>query len=88
MLTRRHRHVNSSASAPLKTTTIAVMKVSDVVVVLVGPELLFLIYKCCFWAFFAQGRDSKKLPAELTLAQRGSVNDGPVGLEVAPPSMF
>ena len=40
------------------------------------------------WRFFARGRDAKLLPAELTLAERGSVIDGPVGPKVAPPSMF
>ena len=38
--------------------------------------------------FFAQGRDAKRLRAELTLVQRGSVSDDPVGPEVAPPSVF
>ena len=49
---RRCAHINSSASAPLNATKIAVMKVSDVEVVRVRPELLFLIYKCCFFTCF------------------------------------
>ena len=75
----------SSASTPLNTTNIAVMKVSHVVVVMVGPELLFSIYKCC--GFFLWGSSAKRLRAELTLAQCGSIN-GPAGLEVAPSSVF
>ena len=46
---------------------------------MVGPELLFVVYK---WVFLA-----KRLRAELTLAQRGSVN-GLAGPEVVPPSVF
>ena len=46
VLTCQHRQFNSSASVPLNATKIAVMKVSDVEVVRVGPELLFSIYKC------------------------------------------
>ena len=47
-----YRHINFSAGAPLNATKIAVMKVSHVEVVRVGPELLFLVHKCCFLAFF------------------------------------
>ena len=46
VLTRRHRHINSSASTPLNATNIAEMKVSHH-----GLELLFWIYKCCFLEF-------------------------------------
>ena len=38
-----------------------------------------------FGHLFARGRDAKRLRAELTLAQCGSVGVGP---EVAPPSVF
>ena len=93
VLTRRYRHTNSSASVPLNATKIAVMKVSGVGVVRVGPELLFWInkynFKCGFLGIcFARGRDAKRLGAELTLPQCGSVSDGLVGPEVAPPSGF
>ena len=55
---------------------------------MVGPELLIVIYKCCFfWRIFARGSSAKQLRAELTLAQRGSVN-GPAGPEVAPPCVL
>ena len=54
---------------------------------MVGPELLFLICKSCFLAFFARGSLAKWLRSELTIAQRGSVN-GAAGLKVAPPSVF
>ena len=36
--TRRHTHINSSASAPLKATKIAVMNVSHLGVTVVGSE--------------------------------------------------
>ena len=49
VLTRRHRHSNSSASAPPNATKNAEMKVSQPGLVIVGPELLFSIYK---WFFF------------------------------------
>ena len=51
VLTRRHRHINSSASTPPNATKIAEMKVSHHGLEIVGPELLFLIYKCCFLEF-------------------------------------
>ena len=47
-----YRHINFSAGAPLNATKIAVMKASHVEVVRVGPELLFLVHKCCFLTFF------------------------------------
>ena len=75
--------MNSSTNATLNATKIGVMKVGDVEVVKVGPELLFLIYKCVFF-----GIDAKRLRVELTLAQCGSVSDGPVGPEVAPRSVL
>ena len=49
VLTRRHRHINSSASTPPDATKIAEMKVSHHGLEIVGPELLFSIYKCCFF---------------------------------------
>ena len=56
VLTRRYRHTNSSTSMPLNATKIAVMKVSGVGVVRVGPELLFWInisiINVVFLAFF------------------------------------
>ena len=55
VLTRRQRQINFYASTPLNATKIAVMNVSDVEVVRVGPELLFSIYKCCFLAFWREG---------------------------------
>ena len=51
VVTRRHRHSNSSASTPPNATKIAEMKVSQHGLVIVGPELLFSIYKCCFLEF-------------------------------------
>ena len=51
VLTRRHRHINSSASTPPNATKIAKMKVSHHWLEIVGPELLFSIYKCCFLEF-------------------------------------
>ena len=51
VLTRRHRHINSSASTPPNATKIAEMKVSHLGLEIVGPELLFSIYKCCFLEF-------------------------------------
>ena len=51
----------------MNATKVAVMKASDVEVVTVGPELLFLIHKC---RFLVRDRDAERLPAELTLAQR------------------
>ena len=51
VLTRRHRHINSSASTPPNATKIAEMKVSHHGLEIVGPELLFSIYKCCFLEF-------------------------------------
>ena len=51
VLTRRHRHSNSSASTPPNATKIAEMKVSQPGMVIVGPELLFSIYKL-LWVFF------------------------------------
>ena len=39
ILTCRHNIINSSASAPLNATKIAVKKVSDVDVCMLGPEL-------------------------------------------------
>ena len=75
VLPRRHTHLNSFGSAPLNATQIAVMKVSDVEVTKVGPELLFLIYKCCFLVIFARGRDTKRLRAELTVARSTALRD-------------
>ena len=51
VLTRRHRHINSSASTPPNATKIAEMKGSHHGLEIVGPELLFSIYKCCFLEF-------------------------------------
>ena len=51
VLTRRHIHSNSSASTPPNATKIAEMKDSHHGQVIVGPELLFSIYKCCFLEF-------------------------------------
>ena len=51
VLTRRHIHINSSASTPPNATKIAEMKDSHHGQVIVGPELLFSIYKCCFLEF-------------------------------------
>ena len=51
VLTRRHIHINSSASTPPNATKIDEMKDSHHGQVIVGPELLFSIYKCCFLEF-------------------------------------
>ena len=76
MLTRRHRHINSSASTPPNATNIADMKVSHNGLEIVGPELLFSIYKCCLLELFARGRDAKRMRAELTIAQSTDLHDG------------
>ena len=47
----RCERVNSSASTPPNATKIAEMKVSHHGLEIVGPELLFSIYKCCFLEF-------------------------------------
>ena len=39
-------------TSPLNATKISVMKVSHGGVVMFGPELLFLMYKCCFFGVF------------------------------------
>ena len=74
VLTRRHRHINFSASAPLNATE-KLVKVSHHGVVIVGPELLFSIYRCCFLEFFVRGRDAKRLRAEVTVAQSTDLQD-------------
>ena len=51
VLTRRHIHINSSASTLPNATKIAEMKDSHHGQVIVGPELQFSIYKCCFLEF-------------------------------------
>ena len=51
VLTRRHIHINSSASTTPNATKIAEMKDSHHGQVIAGPELLFSIYKCCFLEF-------------------------------------
>ena len=76
VLTRRHRHSNSSASTPPNATKIAEMKVSQPGLVIVGPELLFSIYKCFFFSLFARGSDAKRMRAELTLPQSTDLQDG------------
>ena len=52
VLTRRHIHINSSASTPPNATKIAEMKNSHHGQVIVGPELLCSIYKInvVFWS--------------------------------------
>ena len=49
VLTRRHRHINFSASTPPNATKIYEMKVSHHGLEIVGPELLFSIYKMLFF---------------------------------------
>ena len=49
---RRHKHINSSPSAQLNATQIAVMKGSHWRTWMVGPDILFSIYQCCFLAVF------------------------------------
>ena len=46
---------------------------------MVGPELIFSMYKMLF---FVRGRDAKRLTAELTLAQRGSVNGTACSMDI------
>ena len=70
VLIRRHRHNNSSASAPLTATNIALTNGSDVEVVRVGPKLSVSICN----VVFARSRDAERIRAELTLAQHGSVS--------------
>ena len=48
----RHKHINSFASAQLNATQIAVMKGSHWRVWMVGPDILFSTYQCCFLAVF------------------------------------
>ena len=50
VVTCRHTTINSPASVPLNAKKIAVKKVSDVDVVMFGPELYFSMYKCYFLA--------------------------------------
>ena len=76
VLTRRHRYSNSSVSTPPNATKIAEMKVSQPGLVIVGPELLFSIYKCFFFSLFARGSDAKRMRAELTLPQSTDLQDG------------
>ena len=52
------------------------MKVSQPGLVIVGPELLFSIYKCVFFSLFARGSDAKRMRAELTLPQSTDLQDG------------
>ena len=47
-----HTHINSSVSAPLNATKIAIMKGIHWWMPMVGPEFLFLIYKCWKKVFF------------------------------------
>ena len=54
VLTCRQNIINSSESAPLNATKIAVKKVSDLDVCMFGPEFNFLMYKCCFLAFLRE----------------------------------
>ena len=68
--------MNSSASTPPNATKIAEMKEIHHGQVIVGPELLFSIYKCCFLSLFARGSDAKRMRAELTLAQSTDLQDG------------
>ena len=76
VLTRRHRHSNSSASTPPNATKIAEMKVSQPGLVIVGPELLFSNFKCFFFSLFARGSDAKRMRAERTLPQSTDLQDG------------
>ena len=76
VVTRPHRHSNSSASTPPNATKIAEMKVSQPGLVIFGPELLFSIYKCFFFSLFARGSDAKRTRAELTLPQSTDLQDG------------
>ena len=69
VFTCRHIAINSLASAPLNATKIPMMKVSHGRVVMFGPELLFLMYKCWFMACFCARQCAQRLRAELTLAQ-------------------
>ena len=53
---------------------------------MVGPEILFSIYQCCFLAGFCAKwlHKAGSSPTNLTSARLGR----PAGPEVAPPSMF
>ena len=48
----RHKHINSFASAHLNASQIDVMKGSHWRKWMVGPEILFSIYQCCFLVVF------------------------------------
>ena len=77
---RRHKHINSSASAHLNATQIAVIKGRLWRIWMVGPEFFFLIYQCCFLAvFFARSGSIKRVLTQLTLPQRSCVGqpEGP-----------
>ena len=85
VFTCRHIAINSSVSAPLNATKIAVMKDSHGRVVMFGSELLFSMYKYCFLAcFFLREtvRTAAKSRTNLSTA------NGPIGPEAAPPSVF
>ena len=69
VLTCRQNIINSSGSAPLNATKIAVKKVSDVEVCMFGPELYLSMYECCFLACFCASQRVQRRKAELTLAQ-------------------
>ena len=77
VLTCRQNIINSSASASLNATEIAVKKVSDVAVCMFGPELQFSMYECCFLACFCASQRIQRRKAELTLALiRGKLPNG------------
>ena len=66
LLQLSRKKFNSSASAPLNATKIAVKKVCDVDVCMFGPEFKFSMYECCFLACFRARQRARWLRAELT----------------------
>ena len=73
---RRHKHINSSASAQLNATQIAVMKGSQ--------KFYFRSINVAFWRFFARSCSIKWVLTQLTLPRRSCVGQP----KVAPPSMY
>ena len=69
VITWRKNIINSSASAPLNATKIAVKKISDVDICMFVPEFEFSMYKCCFLSCFCASQRVQQRKAELTLAQ-------------------
>ena len=66
VVTCRHITSNSSASTPLNTKKIAVKKVSDIDVGMIGPELECSMYKCCCFGVFLRETAAAKSRTNLS----------------------